>query len=137
MSVRTKGRFARLGAALVGTAAGLVLAYVLVAYVGAALLSGLAAALALLPRAFVWLVLALQDGADGWAIAGRIAASLAGTLSTTRVVFSLIALELMGAAALYVLQRLLRDEVRTRHSKEVTHDPSAIGDRGSKIGNRR
>jgi hypothetical protein len=41
----------------------------------------------------------------------------------------------MGAAALYVLQRLLRDEVRTRHSKEVTHDPSAIGDRG--IGNRR
>jgi hypothetical protein len=110
--VRTKGRLARLGAALVGTAAGLVLAYVLVVYVGAALLSGLAAALALLPRAFVWLVLALQDGADGWAIAGRIASSLAGAISTTRVVFSLIALELIGAAALYVLQRLLRDEVR-------------------------
>jgi hypothetical protein len=132
-----RARLARLGAALVGTAAGLALAYLLVVYVGAALLSGLAAALALLPRAFVWLVLALQDGADGWAIAARIASSLAVALSTTRVVFSLVALELIGAAALYVLQRLLRDEVRTRHSKEVRHDPSAIGDGGSRIRNRR
>ena len=132
-----RARLARLGAALVGTAAGLALAYLLVVYVGAALLSGLAAALALLPRAFVWLVLALQDGADGWAIAGRIASSLATALSTTRVVFSLVALELIGAAALYALQRLLRDEVRTRHSKEVRHDPSAIGESGSRIRNRR
>jgi hypothetical protein len=137
MSVRTKGRLARLGAALVGTAAGLALTYVLVVYVGSALLSGLAAALALLPRAFVWLVLALQDGADGWAIAARVASSLASALSTTEVAFSLIALELIGAAALYVLQRLLRDEVRTRQSKEVRHDPSAIRKRGSGIGNPR
>ena len=118
--MRTKGRLARLGAALVGTAAGLALAYVLVVYVGGALLSGLAAALALLPRAFVWLVLALQDGADGWAIAGRVASSVAGALSTTRVAFSLIALELIGAAALYVLQRLLRDEVR-KNAKGAEH----------------
>jgi hypothetical protein len=109
--VRTKGRLARLGAALVGIVAGLALAYLLVVYVGGALLSGLAAAVALLPRAVVWLVVALQDGADGWAIAGRIASSVAGALSTSRVTFSVIALELIGAAALYVLQRLLRDEV--------------------------
>jgi hypothetical protein len=132
-----RARLARLGAALVGTAAGLALAYLLVVYVGAALLSGLAAALALLPRAFVWLVLALQDGADGWAIAGRVASSLASALSTTEVASSLIALELIGAAALYVLQRLLRDEARTRHSKEVRHAPSAIRERGSGIGNPR
>ena len=137
MSVRTKGRLARFGAALVGTAAGLGLAYVLVVYVGSALLRGLAAALALLPRAFVWLVLALQDGADGWAIAGRVASSLASALSTSEVAFSLIALELIGAAALYVLQRLLRDEARTRHSKEVRHDPSAIRKRGPGVGNPR
>ena len=135
--MRTKGRLARFGAALVGTAAGLALGYVLVVYVGGALLSGLAGALTLLPRAFVWLVLALQDGADGWAIAGRVAASVASALSTTEVASSLIALELIGAAALYVLQRLLRDEARTRHSKEVGHDPSAIGDRRPRIGNRR
>ena len=135
--MRTKGRLARFGAALVGTAAGLALGYVLVVYVGGALLSGLAAAVTLLPRAFVWLVLALQDGADGWAIAGRVASSVASALSTTEVASSLIALELIGAAALYVLQRLLRDEVRTRHSKEVGHDPSAIGDRGPGIGNPR
>ena len=58
-----RARLARLGAALVGTAAGLALAYVLVVYVGSALLRGLAAALALLPRAFVcscW----RADGAD-------------------------------------------------------------------------
>jgi hypothetical protein len=126
--VRTKGRLARLGAALAGTIAGLALVYVLVVYVGAALLSGLAAALALLPRAFVWLVLALQDGADGWAIAGRIASSLATALSTSRVVFSLIALELIGAAALYVLQRLLRDEVR--EDAERTEDAETIRRRG-------
>jgi hypothetical protein len=135
--VRTKGRLARLGAALVATAAVLVLAYVLVVYVGGALLNALAWGLVMLPRAFIWLVLALQDGADGWAIAGRVASNLAAVLSTTRVAFSVIALELIGAAALYVLQRLLRDEVRSRHSKEAGHDPKATGDRESGIADRR
>ncbi len=119
MSVRTKGRFARLGAALLATIAGLALAYALIVYVGGALLRGAVSALVLLPRAFIWLVLALQEGADGWAIAGRVASSVANAFTTTQVALSLIAIELVGAAALYILQRLLRHEVRTTHAREA------------------
>ncbi len=116
--MRTKGRFARLGVALLAGGAGLALTYVLVVYVGGALLRGAAWLLVLVPRAFVWLVLAVQEGADGWAIAGRIAANVADALTTTQLASAVIALELVGAAALYGLQRLLRDEVRTTQAKE-------------------
>ena len=44
---------------------------------------------------------------------------MADALSTTQLALSVIALELVGAAALYVLQRLTRDEVRTTRSKEA------------------
>jgi len=135
--VRTKGRLVRLGAALLATVIGLALAYVLVVYVGGALLSGVTRAIVLLPRAFVWLVLALQEGADGWTIAARVASTVAGVVTTTQVAFSVVALELIGAAALYVLQRLIRDEVRTSPSKEVGDGPSPIADRRPGIGDRR
>jgi hypothetical protein len=119
VSVRTKGRLAQFGAALLSIIGGLALAYVLVVYVGGALLRGVAWGLLLVPRALIWLVVALQEGADGWAIAGRIAANVANAVTTTEVAFSVVVLELVGAAALYVLQRLLRDEVRSARSKEV------------------
>ena len=104
--------------ALFAGVAGLALTYVLVVYVGGALLRGAASALVQVSRAFVWLVLAVQEGADGWAIAGRIAANVADALTTTQLASVVIALELVGAAALYGLQRLLRDEVRTTQAKE-------------------
>jgi hypothetical protein len=44
---------------------------------------------------------------------------VAAAFSTTQLALPVIALELVGAAALYALQRLLRDEVRTSRSKEV------------------
>jgi hypothetical protein len=116
--VRTKGRFARLGTALLATIGGLAGAYLLVVYVGGALLQAVIWVLVQLPRAFIWLIAALQDGADGWAIAGRVASGIANTFTTTEVAFSLIGLELVGAAALYGLQRLLRNEVRRTQSKE-------------------
>jgi hypothetical protein len=107
----------RLGAALLTAIASVALAYLLIVYVGGALLSGAVSALFLVPRAVIWLFLALQEGADGWAIAGRIAASVADVLATRQVALPLIGLELVGAAALYALQRLLRSEVR--QSKEA------------------
>ncbi len=116
--MRTKGRFARLGVVLLVVLAGLALTYVLVVYVGGALLRGAAWILVLVPRALVWLVLAVQEGADGWAIAGRIAANVADALTTTQLAGAVIALELVGAAALFGLQRLLRDEVRPTQVKE-------------------
>lgn len=117
--MRTKGRFARLGAALLATIGGLALAYVLLVYVGGALLRGATWVLVLVPRALIWLVVALQEGADGWTIAGRVAANVANAVTTSEVAFSVIILELLGAAALYILQRLLRDEVRSTRSREV------------------
>jgi len=117
--VRTKGRFARLGVGLLATISGLALVYMLAVYLGGALLRGVVWAIVLVPRAFIWVVLALQEGADGWAIAGRVAATVADALSTTQLALSVIALELVGAAALYVLQRLTRDEARTTRSKEA------------------
>ncbi len=119
LSVRTKGRFARLGVGLLATISGLALVYMLAVYLGGALLRGVVWAIVLVPRAFIWVVLALQEGADGWAIAGRVAATVADALSTTQLALSVIALELVGAAALYVLQRLTRDEARTTRSKEA------------------
>lgn len=119
MSVRTKGRFARLGTALLVTAGGLAGAYVLVVYVGGALLRAMIWVIVQLPRAFIWLITALQEGADGWAIAGRVASGIANAFTTTEVAFSVIGLELVGAAALYGLQRLLRDEVRRRSGEEA------------------
>ena len=116
MSVPTRV-LVRLGVALLIAIAGAGLAYLLIVYVGGALLRGAISALFLVPRAVIWVFLALQEGADGWAIAGRIAASVADALATRQVALPLIGLELVGAAALYALQRLLRNEVR--QSKEA------------------
>jgi hypothetical protein len=110
---------ARLAAAFGIGAAWLALAAVALYYVGAALVQLGVRGLVLLPRAGVWLFIALQEGADWWSIAGRIGAALAQMLTTSQVALTLIALELVGAAALYGLQRLLRDEARRAGSEEV------------------
>jgi hypothetical protein len=99
-------------------AAWLTLAAVAVFFIGGAILSALARGVALLPRAIVWLFLAFQQGADWWSIAGRVGAILADTITTSQVGLALIALELVGAAALYGLQRLLRDEARSEEDTQ-------------------
>jgi hypothetical protein len=114
----TRVRLTRFAAVVVIGLAWLVFAYASVVYVGGALVSVAAGALVLVPRGMLWLLSAYQEGMDGWAIAGRIATSLAGALAAPQVTFYLIALELVGAAALYGLQRLLRNEVRSRTFEE-------------------
>ncbi len=61
----------------------------------------------------------MQDGADWWTIAGRAGATIADAIATPQVTFWLIALELVGAAALFVLMRIFRDEERRTGSEEV------------------
>jgi hypothetical protein len=73
----------------------------------------------LLPRAIVWLALAAQDGADGWSIAGRAGAAVAAGFASSRAIWWLIGLELVGVAALVGLQKLLRDETRGQDFEEV------------------
>jgi hypothetical protein len=112
-------RVARLATAFGFGATGLALAVLAIIYVGGALVQGVARGLVLLPRAGIWLFVAMQDGAGWWTIAGRAGAALADALVTPQVTFWLIGLELVGAAALFALQRLFRDEERRTGSEEV------------------
>lgn len=112
------GPYKRLALAFGIGAAWLGLAALAVFYISAAIVAAIASGLALLPRAIVWLFVAMQEGADWWSIAGRVGAILAETITTSQVGLGLIALELVGAAALYGLQRLLRDESRRTISTE-------------------
>ena len=89
-----------------------------VVYVGGLLVQGLKLALALVPRAIVWVVLAAQDGADWWSIAGRASGAVAATVGSSQVMWWLIGLELVGVAALVGLQKMLRDEMRGQDSEE-------------------
>ena len=111
-------RLTRFAAAVVVGLAWLAFAYASVVYVGGALVGAAAGAIALLPRGILWLIAAYQDGMESRAIAGRIATGLAGALAAPQVTLYLVALELVGAAALYGLQRLLRDEARGRTFEE-------------------
>jgi hypothetical protein len=87
-------------------------------YVGGIVLSALVRGVTLLPRAIVWWFNAIQDGADFWSIAGRVAAALAGSLATSQITWWVVVLEVVAVAALYGLQRTLRDEDRDRHSED-------------------
>jgi hypothetical protein len=109
---------ARLAAALLVTVVTLALTFALLYYVGGALVRGATEALILVPRAIVWILTAVQEGADGWAIAGRVASATANALATPQATFSLTALEVVGALALYGLHRLLRDEERSGDPEE-------------------
>ena len=110
----------RRAALVLGIGAGwLALAIVAVVYLGGLVLEGLARGVALLPRAVVWVVLAAQDGADWWSIAGRAGAAVAAALATSQVMWWLIGLELVGVAALAGLHVMLRDEMRRSDSEEV------------------
>ena len=94
------------------------LAGVAIVYGGGLLLSAAARGAVLLPRALVWLVLAAQDGADWWSIAGRAAAAVAGALATTQTLWWLGGLALVGAAALFGLHVMLRGDMRGADSEE-------------------
>ena len=105
----------RLTRTAVGLALGvawLALGVAAVIYVGGALVSSVARGLALLPRALVWLIVTMQEGADWWSIAGRVGTAIGEILTTSQVAITIIALEIVGAAALYGLQRLVRNGER-------------------------
>lgn len=110
---------ARLAAAFGIGVAWLVLAAVALYYVGGVVVQAAARGVVLLPQAGVWLFVALQEGTDWWTIAGRVGAALANAIVTPQVTTWLVVLELVGAAALFVLQRLFRNEGRSAGSEEV------------------
>jgi hypothetical protein len=113
-SVARRGRRIALAVAIAAGWLGLALGAVL--FGGGLMLEGTARAVALVPRAIVWLFLAAQSGADWWSIAGR---AVAAALGSSQVLWWLIGLELLGVAALAGLHAMLRDEMRGRDSEEV------------------
>lgn len=64
-------------------------------------------AIELAARAAVWLVLAFQGGLDVWGVLVALGRRVAALLVTPRVTLALVAIELVGAVALYALQRLM------------------------------
>ena len=119
-AVRSAARRSRRAVLAIAIAGGwLGLGVVAVVSLGGLVLQGFARAVALVPRAIVWLFLAAQDGADWWSIAGRASAAVVATLSSSQVLWWLIGLELLGVAALAGLHVMLRGELGGRDSEEV------------------
>jgi len=117
---RMTSRTARVAAVLALGAAALAAGPAAIVYVGGAVVGGAVRALVWMLSAGVWVTVATQEGVDWWSIAGRASAAVGETLVTPGVMFGLIGLELVGAAAFYVLQRLLKDEERGRDSSKET-----------------
>ena len=113
-------RLAKVAAALALGAAAFAAGPTAIVYVGGAVVGGAVRAMVWLLSAGVWVTVAMQEGVDWWSIAGRASAAAGETLFTPGVMFGLIGLELVGAAAFYVLQRLLKDEERGRDSSKET-----------------
>jgi hypothetical protein len=58
----------------------------------------------------IWLAASISSGADGWTILATMARAAAGTLATPQVSGAIVVLVILGAAALFGLQRLLGSE---------------------------
>ena len=67
-------------------------------------------ALTLTLNGSVWLAAAIGSGADGWTIVKTVANAAAGTLTTPQASGGIAALVIVGALALFGLQRLLGSE---------------------------
>jgi hypothetical protein len=109
---------ARMALGLAVVALGVVAVATLIVFVGGAVVGGTVRALVWLLNAGIWTTIAMQQGVDWWSIAGRASAAMGDTLLTPGVTFGLIGLELLGGAAFYVLQRLLKGEERARDSSK-------------------
>ena len=81
-------------------------AYVLLPVAAWALVRSLTAAL----NGAVWLAAAIGSGADAWTIVRTVGNAVAGTLITPEASAGVAALVIVGALALYGLQRLLGSE---------------------------
>lgn len=60
--------------------------------------------------AVVWIFVALERGLDVWAILAQIGRTTASVIAAPQVTFAVMAIALVGAAALYALQRILESE---------------------------
>lgn len=67
----------------------------------------LVSVVAWLVRGGVWLMLTFTQGLDTWSFLARVGGAVADAIATPRATMALIVFELIGALALYVLNRVL------------------------------
>lgn len=98
-------------AAITVLALGGFLAQAAIGYAGAWLVSR---TVALATHSVMSLVGFVASGTEWWSASARVSNSMAAVLATPQAAGTLVAIELTGAAALYALQRLLRNETGFR-----------------------
>ena len=90
----------------IAVVAALAAAYVLLPVAAWGVVRALTATL----NASVWLAAAIGSGADGWTIVGTVFEAASAALTTPQASGGIAALVVVGAAALFGLQRLLGSE---------------------------
>jgi hypothetical protein len=94
------------GLALVALAASVAGAFIVLPLAVRAFVRGLQLAV----DASVWVAASISTGMDAWTISTSIIRTVAGALATTEAFVVVLGLVGVGGAALFGLQRLLRDE---------------------------
>ena len=89
---------------------GIAALYLIAVVLGPYLAAELAHLLALVARASLWVALRLSAGLDMWSIVSSAGRALGAALAAPQVSMVLLVIEVVGALALYALQRLLSSE---------------------------
>jgi hypothetical protein len=87
-------------------AAGLAVAYASIVLAVGAMVRGAA----LFSQAVVWLIVSIDEGMTWWSIAGHAAMGVSRAVTTTPNAAALVAIEIVGASAIYGFLWLLRQE---------------------------
>ena len=74
---------------------------------------------AMTSRLVVWLVRSTAEGLDWWSVVAQVGAAAGSALATPQATFMVVAVELVGALALFALHRVLRSEGRNSDSEEA------------------
>lgn len=110
---RAVSRLARVAAVLVMAGVTAATVYVL----GGILVNTLAQGTVLLSEALLWLLTSAGDGVRWWSVAARVSAAVSESLVTPRTAAAIVLIEMLGASAIYALQRVLRDD----HDSQQVH----------------
>ncbi|MGE3178015.1 MAG: hypothetical protein AB7O32_11135 [Vicinamibacterales bacterium] len=124
MSDAPRRRTRRRRAAAIGAIVAILVLAVLLAPAAAGVLVSL---LQVLLRGSLWLATSVVRGDDAWTIAGAIGGALTTALMSPGAMGAAGALLLVGAAALFGLQRLLESEQTTLDSGR-RNEPAQIGE---------
>jgi hypothetical protein len=112
---RAANPLARVAATLLVLGATAVTMYAL----GMVVVDALARSTALLSQAVLWFVASAAHGVQWWAVMARVGAAIGASLLTVRTATAIGGIELLGAMAIYLFQRVLHGEPHAHNSPRV------------------